>query len=34
VMSHTVDMRNRYFWHNAEFARKHTELVPQIQTGG
>jgi hypothetical protein len=25
MMSMAADMRNRYFWHNAEFARKHVE---------
>jgi hypothetical protein len=34
VMSHTVDMRNRYFWHNAEFARKHTEVPFYSKHGG
>ena len=25
MMTQTVEMRNRYFWHNAEFARKYTK---------
>ena len=26
MMTMAVEMRNRYFWHNAEFARKHIEI--------
>jgi hypothetical protein len=27
MMTHMVELRNRYFWHNAEFARKHTGIA-------
>jgi hypothetical protein len=27
IMTQSVEMRNRYFWHNAEFARKHLDVA-------
>ncbi len=34
MMTMAVEMRNRYFWHNAEFARKHIEVPFYSKHGG
>ena len=32
MMTMAVEMRNRYFWHNAEYARKHTTIPLYTKT--